>query len=315
MRHLHSSLISAFALAIAAPAAAQSTGFYYNGYAALDYAHSSGGGGGFTAGLIDMSFGIAPNSSDSFGGVGFEAGVWAYGREGSSSEAVGYAALTFALGGGVLHVGAPRSAVRGYNTTPFPTGARAALFEIGLYSGATPMSASFSATYDRPILGVLYERESGPLRYSASFGQMNNGVGINVLGLGVERDLGDARIFGTLEHLWASGGEITTAVVGGSTQLNSGSSSLGAIEVGGAVSYMNQAGTTVTSATVFGTASMTDRLDVTAAATYIGLGGGQTIYGLNGSYDLWSGVRLNAGVGASSSGGNTIWTVGLSRDF
>lgn len=314
MRPFHTALISTLALTLAAPAVAQSTGFYYDGFVAFDYLDSSGGGSGDAAGLIDMSFGIAPNSGDSFGGVGFEFGVWAYTVSGGSTEATAYAAATFALGGGVLHVGAPRSAVHGYNTTPIPTGARAGLVEAGIYTGALPYSLTLAIGADRPVLGVLYERESGPLRYSASYGQLNDSGTVHVAALAAEREFGNSRVFGTVEHLWAGSNSATTVVLGGSTTFGGGSSSLGPIEVGGAVSYLETGGT-ATALSLYATASPTERLDLTASLLHLSTGGSQTIYGVNAGYDIWNGVVLNAGVAGTSTGSGTIWTVGLSRDF
>lgn len=302
-------------MAVASPAVAQSSGFYYDGFFALDFADSSGGGG-VTAGLIDMTFGIAPNSGDSFGGVGFEFGVWGFSESGGFSEAMGFAAATFALGGGVLHVGAPRSAVHGYNTTPIVTGARAALVEIGFLNGAVPMALQFSMISDRPVLGVMYERESGPLRYSASYGQLNDGGTAHFASLAVEREFGNSRVFGTLEYGWSGGNNVTVAVLGGATTFGGGSSSLGQIEVGGAVSRLSSGGTPVSTLSLYATASPTDRLDLTASLLHLESGGGNTIYGLNAGYDVWNGIVVNAGVGrVTGGGGSTLWTVGLSRDF
>lgn len=310
-------LISALALMVASPVVAQSTGFYYDGVIALDYARN--GGTDLTAGLIDMNFGIAPDSAGSFGGVGFEAGVWAYQMNGTTTEATGFAAVTFGLGGGVLHVGAPRSGSYGYFDAPLPSGARAALMQVGIYTGSLPYSTIFAASADRPMLGVMYERESGPLRYSVSYGQINAGGALNVFALGAERSFGDSRVYGTLEHVWATGGNYTTGVIGGSTMLAGGPSSLGQIEVGGALSLLDQSGgSTASSATIYATASMTDRLDVTASALHLNQSGsGQTIFGVNAAYDIWNGVHVNAGVAHSTGGGSgsTLWTVGLFREF
>ena len=302
----------------AAPVTAQSTGFYYHGYVGMDYLHSSGND--VAAGLVDLTFGVAPESGGSLGGIGFEFGVWGYAMDnggGSSNDGTLYGAVTFGLGGGRLHVGAPRPGSYGFNTTPFPTGARAALLELGIFTGHLPYATLLATGANRPFIGLRYERESGGLSYAASIGRMNVGGGhVDTLALGAAREFGTSRIFGTIEHFSTPGSDATIATIGGSTMIGGGSSSLTGFEVGGALSHMSGGGSSYTSATLYGTAHVNDRLSVTGSVMHLGGLGNTTIYGLNANYDIWNGVVLNAGVGRATGGGSdTVWTVGLSREF
>ena len=300
MRLSPAPLAAAVATALAAPVAAQAQGLSFSGVVAADHVHS--GGTGRSLGYVDLTFGVDPAGN---GGFGFEAGVWGFaGSPGVISRGTAYAALTYGLGGGRLHVGAPRPGAYGFNTNPVTTGAIASLAETGIASGHVPFSTVISATNQAPIIGLRYDRESGPLRYAVSLGRMIDTPAVNVVSVGMAHQGANGRVFGTLEHFWNGGGTVTVGTLGGSARVSD------RIEVGGSVMHTTSgAGATWVSA--FATAQVNDRLSVTASA----LGrSGTRIVALNAAYDVWNGVTLNAGVG-HTSGAGSLWTVGLSRRF
>lgn len=300
MRLSSAPLAAALATALAAPVAAQAQGLSFSGVVGAD--HVTSGGTGRSLGYMDLTFGINPAGN---GGFGFEAGVWGFaGSPGITARATGYAALTYGLGGGRLHVGAPRPGAHGFNTNPIITGAVSSLAETGVLTGHVPFSTAVSANNQTPMVGLRYDRESGPLRYAVSLGRIIDTPAVNVASFGIAHQGTNGRVFGTLEHLWNAGGNITVASVGGSARVSD------RIEVGGSLTHTTMgAGATWVSA--FATAQVTDRLSVTASA--LGRSGTRLI-ALNAAYDVWNGVTLNAGVG-HTSGVGSLWTVGLSRRF
>lgn len=301
------SLIAATLLGASATTA-QSSGFYTSGVVSVDYVNSTATR---TMGYVDFTFGLAPEASGA--GIGFEAGVWGFGGTGMPTTRLGFAAATFALGGGRLHVGAPRTGAAGFNTQPVITGAQSALAEVGIVTGQLPYSYALAATAGNPIVGVRYERNGDRLAYAGSLGQFRSGADrIGVLSLGAAGDLNGTRVFGTLEHFWAPGGSVTTAVLGASHRFALASPNLNAVEVGGSVmAIRNGGGSTQTSTSAYVTADINGRLAVTGSALRTG---STTLLAVNASYDVWNGVILNAGVGRVS-GGSNLWTLGLSRRF
>lgn len=293
-------LAAAVATALAAPVAVQAQGLSFSGVVSADHVHS--GGAGRSLGYVDLTLGVNPGAD---GGFGFEAGVWGFaGSPGIAGQSMGFAAVTYGLGGGRLHVGAPRRGAHGFNTNPVTTGAVAALAETGIASGHVPFSTVISATNRAPIIGLRYDRESGPLRYAVSLGRMIDTPAVNVVSVGMAHQGANARVFGTLEHFWNAGGDVTVATVGGSVRVSD------RVEVGGSLMH-NTTGAGTTFVSAFATAQVTDRLSVTASA----LGrSGTRIVALNAGYEVWNGVVLNAGVG-HTSGVGSLWTVGLSRRF
>lgn len=300
MRLSPAPLAAALVTALAAPVAAPAQTLSFGGVVAAD--HINTGGTGRTLGYVDLT--VAANPAGD-GGFGFEAGVWGYaGSPGVASRGMGFAALTYGLGGGRLHVGAPRPGAYGFNTNPVTTGAVATLAETGIVTGHVPFSTAVSANNRRPMIGVRYDRESGPLAYAFSLGRIADAPTVNVASFGIAHQGANGRVFGTLEHIWNAGGDITVAVVGGSARVSD------RITAGGSLTHTTMgAGSTWVSA--FVTAQVNDRLSVTAS----GLGrSGTRIVALNAAYDVWNGVTLNAGVG-HSSGAGSLWTLGLSRRF
>lgn len=297
---LAAALATALVAHVAAPVAAQAQALYFSGVVSADHVNTAGTGR--SLGYVDLSFGINPGSN---GGLGFEAGVWGFaGSPGISTRGTGYAALTYGLGGGRLHVGAPRPGAHGFNTNPVTTGAVASLAETGIASGHVPFSTAVSASNQAPMIGLRYDRESGPLRYAVSLGRIMDNPAVNVISFGIAHQGTNGRVFGTLEHFWNGGGTVTVGTVGGSARVSD------RIEVGGSLMH-NTTGAGTTFVSAFATAQVTDRLSVTASA----LGrSGTRIVALNAGYDVWNGVTLNAGVG-HTSGVGSLWTVGLSRRF
>ena len=300
MRRSSAPLAAALVTALAAPVAAPAQTLSFGGVVAAD--HINTGGTGRTLGYVDLT--VAANPAGD-GGFGFEAGVWGYaGSPGVTSRGMGFAAVTYGLGGGRLHVGAPRPGAYGFNTNPVITGAVAALSELGATTGQVPYTTVFSAAIRRPILGLRYDRSAGALSYAVSLGRLMDTPAVNAISFGIAHQGATTRVFATVERFWNSGGQVTTAVVGGSARISD------RIEVGGSLSHLT-AGAGSTWASAFVTAQVNDRLSVTASA--LGRSGTRTV-ALNAAYDVWNGVTLNAGVG-HSSGSGSLWTIGLSRRF
>lgn len=309
-------IVSILFLSTAAPVLAQSSSFYVNGSVRADLGYS--GGNSVRAGVLDLSFGIAPDTSGSFGGIGFEFGAYAHGMSAggiSLSDGTAFAAATFALGGGRLHVGAPRSGSWGYADVRVPGGGASLLAMASAFLGMTPFSTMTAVNADRPALGVMYERQSGGLRYSASLGRINVPVfAPTFVGLGMEYSTDRSRVYGTLEYADAAGAVATQLGLGGSTRIASNLSSLGEVEVGAALSVFDDGMSTITSANIFATAQVNDRLSLTASVLHSTFGGSQTLYGVNVNYEIWNSAVLNAGY-SDATVGSSVWTLGLSRRF
>lgn len=306
------SLTLGFAAVLASgPVAAQSTGLYFRGIVAADYVSSSGVE--LTDGLVDLTFGVAPSDAGSFGGIGFEAGVWGWANKGGATNFTGFAALTFDIAGGRLHVGAPRPGATGFNTNPYVMGAPVGLLVWNHVFGHVPTSTFTAAILQRPMVGVRFERSSSTLSYALSYHQFEDVGTVNVLSFGASRDMGSVHVFGTAEHQWDSANRSTRFILGGSTTLAGLAPGLAEVEVGGTITRRIVTGNNATFLSGYVTLPLSDRLSVTGTGLYSSFG---TIYALNAGYDVWNGLVLNAGVARDSSGGgSTFWTVGLSRNF
>ena len=301
MRPPLSRLALPLACALAAPVAAPAQGLYFNGLVAVD--HLNFAGIGRTLGYADVNVGVNPQGA---GGFGFEAGFTGlFTSPLLPDRIIPFAAVTYGLGGGRLHVGAPRPGSYGFMTDPVVTGAPSLIGIVGSETGHTPLSTVISGNADRPMVGVRYDRQSGGLSYAASIGRIDTFGGMDVFSLGIAHEGPRGRVFGTLEHYSIAGPDATVAVIGASTQLTD------MVTVGGNVRRVSGGGaTTVVSA--FATARLTDRISVTASA-FDSTSAGRYV-GVNAGFDVWNGVVLNAGY-VRRNGVSTIWSAGLSRRF
>lgn len=314
--------LSSFALALvgglaAAPALAQTTGFYVRGLAMADVVRNAGGTA--QSAMLDLDVGIAPQGSGSLGGVGFELGVYGFAvRSGgvSNSDGTLYGGLTFALGGGRLLVGAPRSVAMSFNDAVLPTNS-SVLALTALTTGILPTSVFLSTVVaDEPFWGLRYDRSSGNTNYSVALSRMEFGpIRVTAVSGGARHDFGASTVYGTFEMLSSPGAaNIGSATIGASTTLAGGGSSLGEIELGGFVNYSDNGATQGTNVGLYATIRPMDRLSLSASMLDTVILGGRS-YGLNATYDVWNGVAVNAGLGHASAGGNAVWTLGLQRRF
>jgi len=300
-------LVSALALA---PSLAAAQDFFVDGLISLEV---SDGWEREGSNLIDLGFGIAPGGASPFG---FEFGVFGHAYRSEffdNTDLIGFAALTVALGGGELHLGLPRSAVRGVSHIPARGGARAAEINSGMFNGESLMSDYYSAYYAEPMTGVRYERQTGALFTAISFGHIRE-VG-NLTGLGLVYEGTSGRVFGAYEQLHSESGDIRHAEVGAAYRFGGGTSSLPRTEVGGAVNFSDTF-FDVTTTSLYATTALADRLDMTALIaqrhSWLGV---LRMHSLSASYDLWNGVRLNVGAHGDHTSSQLTWVMGLSRDF
>lgn len=300
-------LAGAFALA---PSFALAQGVFIDGF--VEHASSDGWEREANS-LIDLGFGISPGV---YGPLGFEFGV--YGHAYSSSfvetrDAIGFAALTIALGGGELHVGLPQSAARGVSHVPALGGARAAEINSGMFNGESLMSTYFAAYYSEPLVGVSYQRQTGALFSAISHGRIRGVGDITALGLAYEGRSG--RVFGAFERLRAEWGFIQHAEVGAAFRFGGEGSSLPRTEVGGSVNFSDSF-FDVTTTSLYATTALSDRLDMTALiANRQSWLGTLRMFSLSTTYDLWNGVDLTLGAHGDHTASQLTWAVSLSRDF
>lgn len=293
----------AFGMAVAsAPALAQSApGFYYHGSVALEYFQN--GSMHDSVGLLDFNVGVAPQAMGSWGNLGFEAGVFAYGISNGSRGHVFNAALTTDVWGGRLSIGAPRPGALGYVTNPVPGGSLIARLELGTLTGHIPFSTAIAMAEGEPGYGVRFERSSGATSYAVSLARQNwMGNATTAFSAGARSEIGRAHVFGALDVLSGSSTR-SQFTLGAST-------TMGSVEVGASASGVMWSGPNTAAVMAWATVHPLDRLGVTASLLHR-VGSSTTYYGLAGSYELWHNGSVELGVLGASGSSNTLVSLGL----
>lgn len=306
-------------MTLAAPAAeAQSTRLYLHGQIGAEYFNSTASGDG-GMGLLDLTFGYAGEGDSALGGIGFEVGAFAYDQSASGSTMRGhrfYAAATMGLFGGRLSVGAPRSAAEGFDDLRLPGDSLSVALGLGPMTGTLSYATVFSALAENPILGLRYERSAGPLSYAVSAGRLSIGMfHADTYALGIAREFGQTRVFGSYERTDLPIGHYATAVLGFSSTLTSPLSSFGALDLGGAISQVEAGTNESRTVSLYATAHPVERLALSLGVANLAVKGATdtTMLGVDAAWDLWRGVALHAGV--LHAQGTEIYAVGLRRNF
>ena len=290
-----------------------SAAMYYYGLVGAEYGRDSSFD--FAFGLVNMTLGFAPVAYGSLPGIGFEFGVFGYAWDNGSRDATGFASAFWNIGGGRLHLGAPRSAVDGINDTPVPGGSLVGQLQLGINMGLLPYSTWLAMTYNRPFVGLRYDRQAGPLAFAISAMQMQaSGNTISNIALAFVRAGASNRVFGTLDHYNDPFGSLTIAALGGSARFGGSSSSFWPLVVGGLWNVESNGGSPQHTLSAYATAQVTDRLGVTGSVLHR-LGVVQTLIGLSVAYEFANHLLVRGGVVHSTSSGNNLWTLGLLRPF
>lgn len=288
-----------------------SAAFYYYGLVGAEYARDSGLDFGF--GLANLTLGFAPLAYGSLPGMGFEFGAFGYATDSFGQDGTGFASVYWLLAGGRLHLGAPRSAVDGINDTPVPGGNLYGRLQLGINMGLLPYSTWLAMAYNRPFVGLRYDRQAGALAYAVSAMQMRYASEtVTNIALAFVRTGASGRVFGTLDHYRFATYGLTLAAIGGSMRFGGSSSSFWPMVVGGLWSVEHSPFGTQHTLSAYTTAQVTDRLGVTASVVH-GLGYAQTLIGLSAAYALSRGCMLRAGVQHARVGGDTLWSLGILR--
>ena len=295
-----------------------SSPFYFSGILGAEFAQTISYSSTF--GIADLTFGLEPVSYGSLPGIGLEFGYWGIGGESTLNDGTFFGALTVDLGGGRLHVGAPRSATDGFSDTPAPGGGLLTEVSIGHGFAAVPRARWYALAVDTTFLGVRYDRTSGPLSYAISARQAEDALlGLMTdFGLGFSRTQGDTRIFGTLDVFRFAPGTRTAAMLGGSMMVGGETATRWPTEIGGSLIYVHNGfggSFTTAGANLYATAQATDRLSVTAAVSHGFYGGGGNLYGLSMLYDLHDGLMLHGGTSIWSGSDAIMLSLGLRRNL
>ncbi len=292
-----------------------SAAMYFYGLVGAEYGRDSSSNFGF--GLANLTFGFAPTTYGSLPGIGFEFGFFGYALDStwSSRDGTGFASAFWTIGGGRLHVGAPRSAVDGINDTPVPGGSLLGQLQFGLYMGLLPYSTWLAMTYDRPFVGLRYDRLVGPLAFAVSAMQLRtSSTTITNLAMAFVRTTAACRVFGTLDYYDDSFGNVTIATIGGSHNFGGSSSSLWPMVVGGMWSVESNSWSTEHTLSAYATAQITDRVGVTGSLAHR-TGIADTLIALSVAYAFANDFLIRGGVAHSTSTGNNLWTLGVVRPF
>jgi len=292
-----------------------SAAMYFYGLVGAEYGRDSFSDFGF--GLANLTFGFAPTTYGSLPGIGFEFGFFGYAWDNSwsSRDGTGFASAFWTIGGGRLHVGAPRSAVDGINDTPVPGGSLLGQLQLGLYMGLLPYSTWLAMAYDRPFVGLRYDRQAGPLAFAVSAMQLQAPGGtITNLAMAFVRTTAACRVFGTLDYYDDSFGNVTIAAIGGSHRFGGSSSSFWPMVVGGMWSVESNSWSTEHTLSAYATAQVTDRVGVTASMLHR-TGIAQTLIGLSLAYEFANQMLVRGGIVHSTSTGSNLWTLGVVRPF
>lgn len=270
-------------------------------------------------GLLDLTVGYEGEGDSALGGFGFEVGAFAYDQSAAGSTMRGhrfYAAATLGLFGGRLSIGAPRSAAEGFDDLRLPGDSLSVALGLGPMAGTLSYATVFSALAENPIVGLRYERSAGPLSYAVSAGRLAIGMfHANTYALGIARTFGQTRVYGSYERTDLPIGRYVTAVLGFNTAVTSPLSSLGALDLGGAVSRVEAGTNRSRTVSLYATAHPVDRLAVTLGVANLVVSGGSdtTMVGLDAGWDAWRGVAVHAGV--LHAQGVDIYSLGLRRNF
>lgn len=308
MRRLRLSAVLIAGSLAAAPLAALGQGFTFDGIIAHDYVPNAFGGRQHAT-FADLGFRVAPGD---IGPVGFEGGIFGYVANqpwGINRDAVGFASLTFALGGGQVQIGAPRSALYGLSDTPALGGAEAHTAVGGALTGVVPMSTFLSIFSGWQMRGLRYQHQVGSVSLAAMAGSYGSNGRIGSAAVVWQGT--NARVYAGAERFSAVGGSNTHLQIGGSMRMQT---RMGPVTVGASINRTDFL-IPVRTASVFATAAVTDRLEVTAMLAHRTLGPGLRIGSISARYTLPGGLAVNLGAYRDQTASETTWSLGLQRRF
>jgi hypothetical protein len=207
-------------------AAAQSSifpadsGFYIVGYAELSYVITDSNDEFLGRAELDMGF--LPNSGGSSLPIGFSLGIDGFSFDGTTEVAL-YPALVFALGSNhSVSVGVPRSVVdHGY--IPDTVNGRNAFVDLQFSQFTESVLAGVYLLVGLDfgdVYGARYDGVFGNTKVGASYNRIDGGVDADVYSIAFSHAFSPAGsippilIFGGIEHLDISGGNLTSYTIG-----------------------------------------------------------------------------------------------------
>lgn len=270
-----------------------------------------------THGLIDLDLSVAPGAAGLPDGVGLEFGLYHY-RDNAIpfTGTAGFAALTFDLGGGRLAVGAPRIAADGLRRAPLPGGMEAGLHTVHMTVGGLPMATLIQSSDGAPFWGLRYDTASGPFDWSVSATRSSGPTASPNLAVGLSGALGPVQVYASGEAFQDGAGWGSTLVLGGQMPVGP-EGQAGSLTLGAEFARIGSGGFAFESVIGYGTVALSERLSVTASVLHIAgpVFTSDTLAGVAIGYDLWRGVRLNAGAVRTATSPFTLYSLGLSRAF